>query len=76
MTITLEIIMASLVLGRHARVFVVDDGLSKLKGFSCNKGKIIEVIVRIGNSLNFHREREICSFLQVRIVIVFTSVSI
>ena len=76
MTITLEIIMASLVLGRHARMFVVDDRLSKLKGFSCNKGKIIEVIVRIGNSLYFHREREICSFLQVRIVIVFTSVSI
>ena len=59
MTITLEIIMASLVLGRHVRMFVVDDGLSKLKGFSCNKGKIIEVIVRMGSSLYFHRERDL-----------------
>ena len=31
--------------------------LSKLKGFSFNKGKVIEVIVRIGSSLHFHREK-------------------
>ena len=76
MTITFEINMASLALGRHVRMFVVDDVLSKLKGFLFNKGKVKEVIVRIGSSLHFHREREICSFLQVRIVIVFTSISI
>ena len=75
MTITFEINMASLALGRHVRLFVVDDVLSKLKGFSFNKGKVKEVIVRIGSSLHFI-ERKICSFLQVRIVIVFTSVSI
>ena len=32
-TITFEINMASLALGRHVRMFVVDDVLSKLKGF-------------------------------------------
>ena len=39
--------------------FVVDDVLknSKLKGFSFYKGKVIEVVVRIGSSLHFHRER-------------------
>ena len=31
--------------------------LSKLKGFSFNKGKVIEVVVRIGSSLHFHGER-------------------
>ena len=65
--------------GRHVCMFEVDDVLSKLKGFSFNKGKVIEVVVRIGSSLHFHREREIylyLSFLQVRIVIVFTSISI
>ena len=44
-------------LGRHVRLFVVDDVMSKLKGFSFNKGKVKEVIVRIGSSLHFHRER-------------------
>ena len=43
---------------------------SKLKGFSFNKGKIIELVVRIGSSflsLHFHRERDLyLSFLQVR----------
>ena len=33
--------------------------LSKLKVFSFNKGKVIEVVVRIGSSLHFHRERDI-----------------
>ena len=56
-TITFEINMASLVLGRHVRMFVVDDVLLKLKGFPLNKGKGKEVIVRIGSSLYFHRER-------------------
>ena len=37
-------------------MFVVDDVLSKLKGFSFNKGKVIEVVVRIGSSLHFYRE--------------------
>ena len=46
-------------MGRHVCMFVVDDVLSKLKGFSCNKGKVIEVIVRIGSSLNFHREKDL-----------------
>ena len=59
MTITFEINMASLALGRHVRLFVVDDVLSKLKGFSFNKGKVKEVIVRIGSSLHFHRERDL-----------------
>ena len=56
-TITIKINMAFLVLGCHVRMVVVDDVLSKLKGFSFNKGKVIEVIVRIGSSLHFHRER-------------------
>ena len=30
----------------------------KLKGFSFNKGKVIEEVVRIGSSLDFHGERE------------------
>ena len=44
-TNTFEINMASLALGRHVRLLVVDDALSKLKG------KLKEVIVRIGSSL-------------------------
>ena len=59
MTITFEINMASLALGRHVRLFVVDDVLSKLKGFSFNKGKVKEVIIRIGSSLHFHREKDL-----------------
>ena len=51
--------MASLALGRHVRMFVEDDVLSKLKGFSFNKG---EVIVRIGSSLHFHREKDLGKF--------------
>ena len=58
MTITFEINMASLTLGCHVRMFVVDDVLSKLKGFSLNKGEVIEVFVRIGSSLHFHREKD------------------
>ena len=53
-TITFKINMASLV---WVVMFVVDDVLSKLKSFSFNKGKVIEVIVRMGSSLHFHRER-------------------
>ena len=30
----------------------------KLKGFSFNKGKVIEEVVRIGSSLDFHGEIE------------------
>ena len=59
MTITFEINMASLGLDCHVRMFVVDDVLSKLKGFSFDKGKVIEVIVRIGSSLHFHREKDL-----------------
>ena len=59
MTITFEINTASLALDCHARMFVVDDVLSKLKGFSFDKGKVIEVIVRIGSSLHFHREKDL-----------------
>ena len=59
MTITFEIYMASSVLGRHVRLFVVDDILSKLKGFSFNKGKLKEAIVRIGSYLHFHREKDL-----------------
>ena len=55
-TITFEINMGSLALGRHVCLFVVDDVLSKLKSFSFNKGKVKEVIVQIGSSLHFHRE--------------------
>ena len=63
--------------GHHVCMFVVDDVLSKLKGFSFNKGEVIEVVVRIGSSLHFHRERDLyLSFLQVRIVVVFMSISI
>ena len=54
MTITFEINMASLV---WVVMCVVDNVLSKLKGYLFNKGKVIEVIVRIGSSLHFHRER-------------------
>ena len=57
-TITFEINMASLALGCHVRLFVVDV-LSKLKGFSFNKGKVKEVIVWIGSSLHFHREKDL-----------------
>ena len=57
-TITFEINMVSLALGCHVRLFVVDDVLSKLKGFSFNKGKLKEVIVRIESSLHFHREKD------------------
>ena len=42
MTITFEINMASLV---WVVMFVVDNVLSKLKGYLFNKGKVIEVIV-------------------------------
>ena len=59
MTLTFEINMAFLVLGRHVCMFVVDDVLSKLKGFSFNKGQLIEVIVWIGSSLHFHREKDL-----------------
>ena len=59
MTITFEINMASLALVHCVRMFVVDDVLSKLKGFSFNKGKVKEVIVRIGSSLHFHREKDL-----------------
>ena len=48
--------------GHHVPVFVVDDVLSKLKGFSFNKGKVMEVVNWIGSSLHFHIEREICTF--------------
>ena len=58
-TITSEINMASLALGFHVRMFVVVDVLSKLKGFSFNKGKLIEVIVRIRSSLHFYREKDL-----------------
>ena len=51
-----------LCVGRHVCMVVVDDVLSKLKGFWFNKGKVIEVVVRIGSSLHFI-EREICIFL-------------
>ena len=59
MTITFEINVASLALVHRVRMFVVDDVLSKLKGFSFNKGKVKEVIVRIGSSLHFHREKDL-----------------
>ena len=45
MTITFEINVVSLALVHRVRMFVVDDVLSKLKGFSFNKGKVKEVIV-------------------------------
>ena len=58
-------------------MFVVDDVLSKLIGFSFNKGKVIEVVVRIGSSLYFHKERDLyLSFHLVKIEIVFTGISI
>ena len=59
MTITFEINMVSLALVHRVCMFVVDDVLSKLKGFSFNKGKVKEVIVRIGSSLHFHREKDL-----------------
>ena len=59
MTITFEIITVSLALGHHVRMFVVVDVLSKLKGFLFNKGKVIEVIVRIRSSLHFYREKDL-----------------
>ena len=43
--------------GCRVCMFVVDDVLSKLKGFPFNKGKIIEVVIRIGSFLHFYRER-------------------
>ena len=58
-TITFEINMVSLMLDCYVCMFVVDDVLSKLKGFLFNKGKVIEVIVRIGSSLHFHREKDL-----------------
>ena len=58
-TITFEINMASSALGCHVRMFVVDDVLSKLKGFSFIKGKVKEVIVRIESSLHFHTEKDL-----------------
>ena len=59
MEMTFEINMASLALGRHVRLVVVDDVLSKQKGFSFNKGKVKEVIVRTGSSLHFHGEKDL-----------------
>ena len=59
MTITFKINMVSLVLGHHVCMFLVDDVLSKLKGFSFNKGKVIEVIVQMGSSLHFHGEKDL-----------------
>ena len=56
MTITFKINMASLV---WVVMFVVDNVLSKLKSFSFNKGKVIEVMVRMGSSLHFHREKDL-----------------
>ena len=58
MTITFEIKSV----GCHVCMFVVDDVLSKLKGFPLNKGKVIEVVIQIGSSLHFYRERFV-SFL-------------
>ena len=58
-TITFEINMASLALVHRVRMFVVDDVLSKLKGFSFNKGKVKEVIIQIGSSLHFHGEKDL-----------------
>ena len=63
--------------GCHVWRFVVDDVLSKIKVFSFNKGKVIEVVVRIGSSLYFHKERDLyLSFHLVKIEIVFTGISI
>ena len=59
MTITFKINMVSLVLGHHVCMFLVDDVLSKLKGFLFNKGKVIEVIVQMGSSLHFHGEKDL-----------------
>ena len=59
MTITFEINMVSFVWVVMFAFFVVDDVLSKLKGFSFNKGKVIEVVIRVGSSLHFHRERDL-----------------
>ena len=59
MTITFKINVASLALVHHVRMFVVDDVLSKLKGFSFDKGKVKEVIIRIGSSLHFHIEKDL-----------------
>ena len=73
MSISFEINMVS---SAWVVMFVVDDVLSKLKGFSFKKGKVIEVVVRIGSSLHFHRERDLYLFFQVKIVIVFTRISI
>ena len=51
--------------------------LSKVKGFSFDKENVIEVVVQIGSALHFHGERDLyLSFLQERIVIVFTSILI
>ena len=58
-TITFEINMVSSALGCHVRMFVVDDVRSKLKGFSFNKGKVEEVIVRFGSSLHFHKWKDL-----------------
>ena len=62
--------------GRHVCMFIVDDVLSKLKKvFHLTKES--KRIVQIGSSLHFHREKDLyLSFLQVRIVIMFSSVSI
>ena len=59
MTITFDINVASLALVHCVRMFVVDNVLSKLKGFSFNKGKGKELIVQIGSSLDFHREKDL-----------------
>ena len=63
--------------GHHVCMFVVDDVLSKLGGFSFNKGKVTGSSRSNKEFLTFHRERDLyLSFLQVRIVIMFTSISI
>ena len=48
-------------MGCHVCLLTLDDTV-KTKGFSLNKGKVIEEVVRIGSSLHFHGEREICTF--------------
>ena len=58
MTITFEINMPSLSVGSSCS-YVEDDVLSKLKGFSFNKGRLKEVIVQTGSSLHCHREKDL-----------------
>ncbi|CAH3145905.1 unnamed protein product [Pocillopora meandrina] len=44
--------MASFALDRHVRLFVVDDVLSKLKGFSFNKGKVRKLEFLLADALD------------------------